>query len=550
MGRKIAVYCRISTGSDQQQNSLLNQKLLFQPKIEADGDELYRIFYDEGLTGTKLNNRDGFNEMLTLAGIDVIEQYDKKLLPNGNYDSRVKRKTTVYVESDRKACFDRIYIKNTSRFARNVLSYDIVTKLRSKGVYIYFLEQNIDTENRALDMQLQLFQVIDQNDSRDKSIKVSTGIRKSAERGVIRTNSSIYGYNYIKATNSLEIIDSEADTVRRIYSLYLQGLGTRRIIKVLNDEKRFTRSGKSFGVTSIRRILQNEKYYGGLAILKWDTGRVFEKRSHAVIRDNYDVVMSPRIEPIITKDTFELAQKIMQGKVKEGMAVYVGTSKFSGKIVCSRCGCHYISDKEKRATGNIYEYYRCFGKKSKGVNFCNNSNITKQQLEDMLQVDIANKQLEHKYELAIKSIKQQLEHLRDIYKKDNTGELLTLENQLEELKNATKTAFHEFANKRLPEFLYTSIIEENTVKMQELEQRINDLKRPVELFEERRDILLAREQKYTRELRRGLTELDYLEHLEVRVLRDGTPLFSYNVQEFEDEMTNLVKIINEKAGLK
>jgi len=168
----------------------------------------------------------------------------------------------------------------------------------------------------------------------------------------------------------------------------------------------------------------------------------------------------------------------------------------------------------------------------------------------MLQVDIANKQLEHKYELAIKSIKQQLEHLRDIYKKDNTGELLTLENQLEELKNATKTAFHEFANKRLPEFLYTSIIEENTVKMQELEQRINDLKRPVELFEERRDILLAREQKYTRELRRGLTELDYLEHLEVRVLRDGTPLFSYNVQEFEDEMTNLVKIINEKAGLK
>ena len=223
MGLKIAVYCRVSTDTEQQLNSLENQKQLFQSKIESDGDELYRVFFDEGLTGTKLNNRKGFHEMLILGGIDVVETVDKKLLANGNFDTRIKRKITNYIVSERKPCFDKIYIKNTSRFARNTLSYDIICKLREKGVSVYFLEQNIDTSDYSRDFLLQMFQVFDQNDSRDKSIKTLTGIKKSAERGVIRTNKKIYGFKYSKDTNSLTLIPSEAETIRRIYSLYLEG---------------------------------------------------------------------------------------------------------------------------------------------------------------------------------------------------------------------------------------------------------------------------------------------------------------------------------------
>ena len=548
-GRKIAVYCRISTDSEQQQNSLSNQMLLFQPKIENDGDELYKIFYDEGLTGTKLNNRKGFNDMLFLSGIDVVETLDKKVLPNGNFDSRVKRKITSYVISDRKPCFTRIYIKNTSRFARNTLSYEIVLKLREKGVSIYFLEQDIDTSNYSTDFLFQLFQVLDQQDSRDKSTKTSTGIRKSAERGVIRTNSLIFGYKYVKATNSLVVIDNEAETVKRIFELYSQGLGTRRIIKVLDSEGRYTRSGKSFGVTSIRRILINEKYYGGSAVLKWNTGRVFEKNSYPLLKDNYDVLMSDRIEPIITKELFDKCQSLMKSKVKDGSSIYVGTSLFAGKIKCGCCGSSYMSDKDKRADGSSYEFYRCHGKKIKGNSFCSNSNVSKEQLEIKFHSDIKERRLERIFELGIKSIEQQIQHLRVIYNRDNDSEMLKLETELLEHKNAVKVAFKEFASGRLLESLYSSIIDESNAEIMRLEERLTLLREPERSYNERLDILLTRKEFFIKKLKMGLDENDYLEYLIITVSRSGIPYFQYIVPEFDIEVDSLFKIIGEKHQL-
>lgn len=545
---KIAVYCRVSTDSEQQLNSLENQMLLFQSKIENENDELYKIFYDEGLTGTKLNNRKGFNDMLTLAGIDVIEAIDKKLLPNGNYDSRVKRKTTTYVVSERKPCFDKIYIKNTSRFARNTLSFDIVLKLREKGVSIYFLEQDIDTKNYSNDFLLQLFQVFDQNDSRDKSIKVMTGIKKSAERGVIRTNNLIYGLNYDKATNSLTIIENEADTVRRIFDLYSQGFGIRRIIKILDDEKRFTRNGKSFCINSVRRILINEKYYGGTAVLKWSTGRVFEKNSYATIRDSYDVLMSDRIEPIITKELFDKCQELMKSKVKDGSAVYVGTSLFSGKIKCGCCGYSYMSDKDKRSDGSSYEFYRCSGKKTNGVKFCSNSNVSKELLERKFYSDIENKKLENIFELGIKSIEQQIQHLRVIYNRDNDSEILKLETELLEHKNAVKVSFREFAAGRLLESLYSSIVDESNSEILRIEERLKTLREPEKVYNERLDILHTRQQTFSKRLKMGLEEKDYLEYLSITI-RSGVPRFTYSVPEFDFEVDSLFKIIGEKHHL-
>ena len=93
MSKNIAVYCRVSTDSDNQLNSLENQRQMFLERIENDGDVLYHIYADEGLTGTKLNNRKEFNKMLEAAGIDVVESIAEKVLANGNLDRRVKRKS-------------------------------------------------------------------------------------------------------------------------------------------------------------------------------------------------------------------------------------------------------------------------------------------------------------------------------------------------------------------------------------------------------------------------------------------------------------------------
>ena len=106
----ISAYCRVSTDSQDQLNSLENQRSYFEREIEAKGHTLYKVYYDKGLTGTKLSNRPAFEQMLIDAGIDVKKVFLDK------HDKRVKRAHTIYEVSNRTPLFDEIWIKNTSRF--------------------------------------------------------------------------------------------------------------------------------------------------------------------------------------------------------------------------------------------------------------------------------------------------------------------------------------------------------------------------------------------------------------------------------------------------
>ena len=149
----VSAYCRVSTDSSDQTNSYENQQSYFNREIEAKGHTLFKIYKDFGLTGTKLSNRPEFEEMLTDAGIDI------KVINTDARDKRLLRQHTVYELSDRKPKFNEIWIKNTSRFARNTLSYTLITLLRQKHVNVYFIEQNINTSDLAQDLLYKLISV-------------------------------------------------------------------------------------------------------------------------------------------------------------------------------------------------------------------------------------------------------------------------------------------------------------------------------------------------------------------------------------------------------
>lgn len=117
--------------SVQEGNSYENQLSYFNREIITSGHELYKIYPDKGLTGTKLANRPQFLAMLRDAGIDV------KHIHTDKRDGRAKRSHVVYEISDRAPMFDEIWLKNTSRFARNTLSYEIITLLRQKKVNLF-----------------------------------------------------------------------------------------------------------------------------------------------------------------------------------------------------------------------------------------------------------------------------------------------------------------------------------------------------------------------------------------------------------------------------
>ena len=61
---KIAAYCRVSTDKDEQIDSLIHQKEFFVEYAKRNGHELFRLYADEGITGTSLKKREEFKRLL------------------------------------------------------------------------------------------------------------------------------------------------------------------------------------------------------------------------------------------------------------------------------------------------------------------------------------------------------------------------------------------------------------------------------------------------------------------------------------------------------
>ena len=91
---------------------------------------------------------------------------------------------------------------------------------------------------------------------------------------MVFTNDKIYGYKYHRDTNELTIIEEEAAVIRKVYEMYADDIGIRRIINALDEQGIKTRQGKTFVPQSIKRMLSQEKYYGALvsSLIRYGVG--------------------------------------------------------------------------------------------------------------------------------------------------------------------------------------------------------------------------------------------------------------------------------------
>lgn len=468
----VSSYCRVSTDSDDQNNSFENQKSYFEREIEKHGHKLYRVYADRGLTGTKMNNRPEFNEMLFDAGIDI------KIINSNPEDGRKQFLHTIYDVSEREPKFQEIWIKNTSRFARNTLSSEIIDKLRQKNVNVYFLEQNINTKDISQDFILKLFQNFDENDSRDKSSKVRFGNIESAKKGRIRTSGKLFGYRYIQSENRLEIIPDEARIIQYIFNLYAKNEGIRRITNALNDENMFTRQGKSFCKSAIQRILSNEKYCGLDNALKFDTGSVFNKNSYPIVKENYELKETNKIPPIVSKDLFFQCKKIMEGKInhENQKGIYKGLSKYSNMIFCGKCGSVFHSNRDGDRI-----FYKCSNKKYHGLQACDNSNISENDIDNYVEKSVLNGfknilyyQKQRVFELAFRKLFE----LVKTYNSDNSEEAGNMKIQIEAKKDELKNYYKQMALSSSQSDILQELIDDASTQINALQGKYNEITIP------------------------------------------------------------------------
>ncbi|WP_424765682.1 recombinase family protein [Paenibacillus sp. sgz302251] len=370
MKQKIVAYIRISTNHTEQKHSLISQRHYFEHEVlkqksEYSNCEMSEIYADEGLTATKFM-RPSFLLMVHDAGVD-IDYKDNR---------RKKGKMRFEASKDREPKFSRVLVTNISRMSRDVVIVDVLRELAKKNVYVDFIDNGWTTEKQADWTFITLFFTLAEQESRDRSEKVKSGLAKTASRGKLFSVHNLYGYDYID--KKLVINEAEAAHVRTVFNMYADGIGVRRISKYLADNNILTRKGENFSESTIRLMIANEKYEGILYRNKHDNGEVHMHKRTLKDKSEWinasDIEHADMIPAIITSELFERVQDIRNNKVsstsKRGMNT--GTSEYAGLLICAQCGSKMIKstqyNKNKEA---LYHFYLCSNKKNNGKKACN-----------------------------------------------------------------------------------------------------------------------------------------------------------------------------------
>lgn len=302
---RVAAYCRVSTNSDDQVNSFIAQVKYYNDFIRmSDGMELVDIYADEGITGTSVSKREEFKRMIK--------------------DSKLGK-------------IDRIYVKSVTRFARNSLEcIENIRILKENGTSVYFENDGIDTDSMNSEMILFIKSAFAQSESLSGSKRVSTACRMRMERGTFVTTCAPFGYNLID--KQLVVVPEEAEIVREIYRLYLQGLGVNKIIVELNE---CAKEYAPWGREQIRYILHNEKYVGDSLWQKTYTPAILPLRSKLNRGEVDKYYTEGTQEAIIDKSTFNKVQQMLKSRADKAcrnVQKEVARHRFTKILYCGDCG--------------------------------------------------------------------------------------------------------------------------------------------------------------------------------------------------------------------
>lgn len=347
----IAAYCRVSTDKEDQLNSLETQKEFFLEYTKRTGDNLIKLYADEGISGTKIKNRKEFQRMLADA---------------------------------EKGLFDMVVVKDISRFARNTVDLlQSVRKLKALGIETQFLTANMTSMGNS-EFVLTIFGALAQEESANTSKRIKFGKKMNAEKG--RVPNIVYGYDKtIGDYFNLSINEEEAKVIRQMYKWYTEeGFGGAKIANMLNERGVKTKRGNNWSQNSVCRILTNEIYTGKIINGKEEVADFLTGQRKEKDESEWLVTIRPELR-IIDDETFDRAQEILKGRHDSFKVTHERQSNkhlFSTLIKCKDCGWSFR--RTVRQYKNTYIRWVCSGHNGRGADSCPNA-ITVDE-EELIQV--------------------------------------------------------------------------------------------------------------------------------------------------------------------
>ena len=405
---RVGLYMRLSRedGDKEESSSVTNQREMLKRYVsEQENFFIVKEYVDDGYTGTNFD-RPGFKQMIEDIEAGII---------------------------------DTVITKDLSRLGRERLGVGHYTEIYfpEHNIRYIALLDNIDTYFDAGMNDMAPFKgVINDMYVRDISKKIRSSLIERKKAGNFLGVTAPYGYQ--KDPNNkfhLIINEKEAEVVKRVFRLYLEGNGLTRIAQILTKDgvpvpgesrdigkTRRTALYSSWKQTTIRRILDNRVYLGELVQFKRRKINYKSKRRITVPEEERYICRGTH-EAIIDEESFNAVQNILK-KNKS----FKGTKHdylFKGLLFCSECGArlnvtysNYALKRygEYRYTTICYSYSRLYS------DICTRHSNSIPELEEVL--------IKHIKEVCSRYINENLrDELIDMAKKQKQLELKQISNE-------------------------------------------------------------------------------------------------------------------------
>lgn len=367
-GLRIAGYCRISVDDelDRDNVSIENQKAIISDFVEHKFPGAELVFYeDRDRSGYTFEQREGYQAM--------------------------RRELMAHR-------LDILVIKDFSRFSRrNSRGLVELEDLRDAGVRIISIGDGIDFPNDDDWLKIQFQFLINEMPVTDTSKKVKSVIRRRQEDGKWIC-AAPYGY-IVNKKQQFEVVPVEADIVRRIYRMYIDGWGYKKIANSLTDEgiptprmaererkiaegEDYRRSVKSaWSIATVQGILDNDFYIGTLRQGKYTRAKI---NGRDILRDEVEqIVIENHHQPIIDYRTFAAVRALREKRAKYNYrGVKINENVYSGFLECGDCGAPMFALSRR----DLKPAYTCGTYHRRGTAGCTTHHIRVDKLDELVKL--------------------------------------------------------------------------------------------------------------------------------------------------------------------
>lgn len=299
--QRVAAYCRVSTDKTEQEHSFLMQKTYYMKKYKNTQDYILVGIYTDTGSGTSSACRPGFQQMLNDC---------------------------------RKGKIDSIITKSLSRFARNTKEcLETLRELKKTGITVLFEKESIDTARISDEVMITIMEGLAQEESLSISRNIRWSLKKKMADGSLGIARVPYGF--IKSDNRIEIDQEKSLVVKRIFSLYLSGMGAKKIAILLNSENIPSPCEKMWNSVTILKILRQEKYIGDIMWQK--TYSVFMEKKYRLNHGEADsYYIKDCLPQIISREDFIKAGQLRSMNTRDGRNKTESPFRKKTKCTCGR----------------------------------------------------------------------------------------------------------------------------------------------------------------------------------------------------------------------